>query len=241
METPDHAAHRRRWLLRLALLAVLLATTLAGFLVDAQALFAEVHNRRFVLTGWVRQHQAVAIGLYIAAYVACVVLSLPGGVWLAIVGGFLFGIVAGTIYTVIGSTVGAVAAFLIARLVVGDGLRRRAVTFLGRVEPGFRHHALNYLIALRILPLFPFWVVNLVPALVGMRLRTYALGTFLGVIPGSIIFTALGAAFAGMLDRPHLTADMLWSPEMLLPLLGLAALALAPVIYAHLQRRQSFR
>lgn len=240
MQTPpDNAAKARRHLLRLGLLALLVATAAAGLLIDPQVLFDEVHQRRFAMLGWVRHNYVLAVALYVGIYLACVTLSLPGAVWLTIIGGFFFGTLAATIYTVLAATAGAIAVFLAAKFILGDALKRRAGAFLGVLEQGFRRHAFNYLIVLRMLPLFPFWVVNLVPALVGMRLRTYAIATFVGIIPGSIVFASLGAGLAEVIGQPRLDADMLSDPHILLPLVGLAALALAPVIYTHLKAKRS--
>ncbi len=238
LETPP--SDRRRRILRWVLLAVLVATAAAGLAVDPEAAFREIHRQRFALLDWVGQNRLLAVGLYMGVYVVGVALSLPGAVWMTILGGFVFGTVAGTFYTVIAATIGATAVFLAAKFIMGDALRRRVGGFLGRLEQGFRRHAFNYLIVLRMLPLFPFWVVNLVPALVGMPLRVYVLGTLIGIIPGSLVFASLGAGLSEVLDRqtpPDIS--VLATPELLLPLLGLSLLALAPVAWAHWRQRRS--
>ena len=102
---------------------------------------------------------------------------------------------------------------------------------VGRLEAGFRADAFNYLLVLRLVPIFPFWLVNLVPALVGVRLTTFALATFLGIIPGSFVYASIGNGLGSFVEEPD--AGILFGPSILLPVVGLAALALVPVVYKH--------
>lgn len=230
---------RRTVAIRVALLVLLIVTAVAGLAFDPQSIYEAVHRQRFVLKAWVDQHYMRAVALYLLAYFAGVVLSLPGAVWMTVLGGFLFGTVMGSAYTMLGATAGAAVVFLVGRFVLGDWLKRRAGTFLGSFEAGFRRHALNYLIVLRMLPLFPFWVVNLAPAAIGVPLRTYLLGTVVGIAPGTVALANLGAGLATVIDEEsRLTADVLLRPELLVPLLAMAALALGPVVVGHLRRRR---
>lgn len=218
---------------RVGLGVFLLASLAAGLAVDPDGAVRLLAERRLDLLVWVRHHYPLAVTLYILGYVVGVALSLPLATWATLAAGFLFGTIAGTVYTVIGSTLGATAVFLAGRFVLGDALRRRAGRMLGPLEPGLRRHAFNYLVVLRMLPIFPFWVVNLAPAVVGMRLSLYVAATLLGVIPGSLVFASLGAGLGGLLAagrRPGL--EMLADPQVLLPLLGLSVLALLPVAWA---------
>jgi uncharacterized membrane protein YdjX (TVP38/TMEM64 family) len=108
------------------------------------------------------------------------------------------------------------------------------------MEAGFREHALSYLLVLRLIPIVPFWLVNLVPALVGVPLRTFFLGTALGIIPGSLVYTCLGNGLGVVIDQggaPDL--GIIFKPEILTPILGLALLALSPVLYRRLKQRRS--
>jgi uncharacterized membrane protein YdjX (TVP38/TMEM64 family) len=131
--------------------------------------------------------------------------------------------------------VGACIIFLAARTALRDVLRRRAGPFLQRMEQGFLKDAFHYLLVLRLVPLFPFWLVNLVPAFFGMSLRSYALATLIGIAPASIVFTSLGSGLGSLLDAGQ-TPDLgiLFTPRLLLPILGLALLALTPVVYRRL-------
>lgn len=177
-------------------------------------------------------HPVAMAAAYVAIYVLVTALALPGGVALDVTGGVLFGTVICATLTVIGATVGAVALFLGARYAFADLLAVRAGPMLARMRPGLERDGFSYLLALRLVPIVPFWLLNLVPALAGMRLAPYALATFLGIIPASIVFASLGAGFGHVLTaggEPDFGAVL--SPQLLLPLLGLAALSLLPVAW----------
>jgi uncharacterized membrane protein YdjX (TVP38/TMEM64 family) len=176
----------------------------------------------------------IAVLLYVAAYAALVALSVPGGAILTIAGGFLFGTWVGGLAAVVGATAGAAAIFLAARAGLG-GLARRAGPFVARVEAGFRADAFNYLLFLRLVPLFPFWLVNLVPALAGVGLPVFVLATFVGIIPGTFVFASLGNGLGKLVEQPDLA--ILLRPSVLAPIAALAVLALVPVWYKRRQRK----
>jgi uncharacterized membrane protein YdjX (TVP38/TMEM64 family) len=198
---------------------------------------ALAENRDFLMR-LVEDHPVTAPFTYIAVYALAVAFSIPGAVILTIAGGFLFGTWAGGLYVVIGATLGAIGVFLAARTAFGEGLRRRAGPWIGRLEAGFRENALSYLLVLRLVPLFPFWLVNLVPAFLGVPLTTYALGTFIGIIPGCFVYASVGNGLGAVFDAggtPDLT--IIFKPEILLPIVGLSLLALIPVVYKKFKRK----
>ena len=159
---------------------------------------------------------------------------------LSIAGGFLFGGLLGALYVVIGATIGATALFLIARSALGDSLRTRAGPWLAKMEAGFQENALSYLLVLRLVPLFPFFVVNLVPAFLGVQLWTYVLGTFFGIIPGALVFTYSGAGLGSVFDSDQpFSIGAVLTTEVVIALLGLALLSLVPVLYKILLKRTS--
>ena len=173
-------------------------------------------------------HPLLATLAFVVVYAGATALSLPGALFLTMAGGFLFGTWLGGLLSVIGATSGAVVLFLIARSSLGAALRDRAGPWLMRLEAGFRRDAFSYLLVLRLVPLFPFWLVNLVPALLDVPLSTFALATFVGIIPGGLVYASVGSGLGAVLDRgeqPDL--DLILEPQVFLPLLGLAALALA--------------
>ena len=131
-----------------------------------------------------------------------------------------------------GATAGATIVFLIARSALGETLRAKAGPRIRRMEEGFRADALSYLLVLRLIPLFPFWLVNIVPAFLGVPVRTYVLGTFIGIIPGSFVYASVGNGLGAVFEAGG-TPDLgiIFEPAILLPIVGLAVLALLPVAY----------
>ena len=192
--------------------------------------FSALAQNRDWLCGLVQQWGILAAFVYIMVYAMLVALSVPGAAILTIAGGFLFGTWMGGLCAVIGATLGATAIFLAARGGIG-GLAQRAGRFAGKLEAGFRADAFNYLLVLRLVPIFPFWLVNLVPALVGVRLPTYVLATFLGIGPATFIYASLGNGLGSLVEEPDLA--IIFKPSLLVPIAGLALLALIPVGYKH--------
>ncbi|WP_336489169.1 TVP38/TMEM64 family protein [Methylobacterium nigriterrae] len=145
------------------------------------------------LQGFVEADRSRAIAVAGLVYVCAVVLSVPASLVLTMICGFLFGIVTGALLAVASATTGAALVFSIGRGPAGDLLRRRAGPRLGRLAEGFRRDAFGYIAFLRLLPIFPFWMTNLAPAAFGVRLRTFVLATFLGLLPGAFVYAATGA------------------------------------------------
>jgi uncharacterized membrane protein YdjX (TVP38/TMEM64 family) len=200
--------------------------------------FAALARHREWLAAEVAALGVVAPVLFILAYAACTALSLPTGLFLSTLGGFLFGTWLGGLGILVGATLGATIVFLAARTVLGDALRARAGPFLQRLEAGFREDALSYMLVLRLVPLFPFWLVNLAPAFLGVRLSTFVIGTAAGIIPGAFVFASLGTGLGAILESGG-TPDgaAILQPRVLIPIAGLAVLALVPVIAKRLRRR----
>lgn len=200
--------------------------------------FAALAEHRDWLLGWVDRAGMLAPLAFIGVYTAVAALSVPGGLFLTVAGGFLFGTWLGGFYTIIGATLGASILFLIARSSLGDPLRQRAGPFLRRVEAGFQENGASYLLVLRLVPLFPFWLVNLVPAFFGVSLRTFVLCSFFGMAPGCFVYASIGAG-AGALIEQGQTPDLhiIFQPRLLLPLIALAILSLLPVLYKWRQAR----
>jgi uncharacterized membrane protein YdjX (TVP38/TMEM64 family) len=218
---------RRLWLAlgAVALLAALRFTGLGELLsLDTLA------RHREALLGFVAANLIVAAPAYVVIYALAVALSFPGAVILTLAGGFLFGAVLGTVLTVTGATIGATGVFLFAKVIFGE----QALDKLGPRAQGLaeaiRRNAASYLLVLRLVPLFPFFLVNLVPAFVGVRLPVYVLTTFVGIMPGTAVFSLTGAGLGSILDSGG-TLDLrsVLSPEILAGLIGLALLSLAAI------------
>jgi len=197
---------------------------------------ALAENREFLFELVKRGGSLAALG-YILAYAGLVTLSIPGAALLTIVGGYLFGPWLGAAYAVVGATLGATIVFLAVRTGLA-GLLARTGPRVRRIEAGFRDNGLSYLLVLRLIPIFPFWLVNLVAGVVGLRLWVYVLGTFFGIIPVTLIYASLGNGFGTLVaeGRPPDLAILL-HPSVFLPILGLATLALLPVVYRRRRRR----
>jgi uncharacterized membrane protein YdjX (TVP38/TMEM64 family) len=192
--------------------------------------FTALAEHREWLVGMVARAGATAAFGFIVAYAALVAVSVPGAALLTITGGFLFGPWLGTAYTVVGATAGATIVFLAARAGLA-GLAARAGPWARRIEEGFRDNALNYLMVLRLIPLFPFWLVNLVAGAAGLPLSVFVLGTFVGIIPVTFILASLGNGLGALVAEGRSPdIGILFQPSVLLPILGLAVLALLPVV-----------
>ena len=221
-------------------MAALVAGAAAFFVLglDDYLTFDSLRQNRSLLMAFVDGQGVLAVGLFMGIYALATALSVPGGLILTVTGGFLFGQWLGTIYVVIGASTGAVAVFLIARTALGEALRAKAGPAVKKMEAGFRENALSYLLVLRLVPLFPFFLVNIVPAFLGVPLRTYALGTFVGIIPGAFVFATVGAGLGSVFDSMReFTPSAALTPEVLAALIGLAVLSVLPVIYKKMRGR----
>lgn len=155
------------------------------------------------LKSFVEENLLLAVLAYAAVYVAVVALSLPGGLIMTLTGGLLFGWLVGAVVTVIAATIGATIVFLIAKTSLGEPLAAKAGPWVEKLRDGFKENALSYLLFLRLVPAFPFFAVNLAPALLGVPLSTYLIGTFLGIIPGTVAFSVAGAGLSSVIEAQN--------------------------------------
>lgn len=201
--------------------------------------FETFRDNRGLLLDFVEQNGVVAVLAYMAVYAVAIAFSLPGGAVLTLAGGFLFGTLGGGMITVVGATLGATVLFLAARTGLGKPLRARAGPAMRKIEAEFHENAWSYLLFLRMVPVFPFWMVNLALAFLGVGLKAFVITTLIGIIPGTFIYASLGNGLGVIFDQgatPDL--DIIFQPEILLPLVGLSVLAVIPVIYKRLKARQ---
>jgi uncharacterized membrane protein YdjX (TVP38/TMEM64 family) len=218
---------RRLWLL-LAAVALFLAVRQTGL--ASYLSLDTLKTHRETLTAWVAGNVVLAALAYVAAYVVAVAFSMPGAVFLTLSGGFLFGATLGTLLTVVGATIGATLIFLFAKTLFGANALDRFGAPAAKLAEGIRKNAASYLLVLRLVPLFPFFLVNLVPAFVGVPLLTYVLTTFFGIIPGTAVFSLAGAGLGSVLDQGGaITPGSILTPQIIGGLLGLAALSLAAI------------
>ena len=237
-------APERRLLRRLSQwwpVAVLAAGIAAFFASGANhyLMLQTLHDNRMDLMAFVHDYGVLAVIVFLGVYTAATALAIPGALVLTIAGGFLFGPWWGTVWVVIGATTGASLLFLAARTTLGAALRARAGPMLKKIEAGFGANAFNYLLSLRLLPIFPFFIVNVVPAFVGVTLRTFVLATMLGIIPGSFVFASVGAGLGSafeMMMEPTLASAV--TPEIIIALVSLAVLVLMPIVWKKLKARR---
>jgi len=210
---------------------------------------------REMLTSYVETHLFLALAVFMTIYIVIVALSLPGGALLTVAGGFLFGWILGGASVVVSATLGAVILFLIARSSIGDVLAAKAGPWLEKLSQGFQDGAFNYLLFLRLVPAFPFWLVNLAPALLGVNLRTFVVATFIGIIPGTFAFAFLGSGLDSVIQAQQeanqacmsgtevcdfkLDVGALVTPELLIALGALGVVALLPIFLKKRRARQN--
>jgi uncharacterized membrane protein YdjX (TVP38/TMEM64 family) len=193
--------------------------------------FATLAHNEDYLRGLVAAGGLLAVLGYVLLYAGLTALSIPSAMLMTLAGGFFFGPWLGAAYALTGATLGATAVFLAARAGL-YGLAAYAGAPAQRLEAGFREDAFNYLLCLRLVPVVPFWLVNLIAGLMGMRLLSYIAATFLGMVPGALVYASLGNGVGVLIaNGQHPDHYMIFRFNILLPIIGLAVLALLPVVY----------
>ena len=221
----------RRWLP--LLLLVTGAILGAVFLRDQLSFEALARHREALIASRDAQPLLTSV-LFVAAYALIVAFSVPGAIWATLTGGFLFGLFPGVLYNVSGATLGALALFLAVRAGLGESLRTRIDASDGtvrRLSEGIRANEVPVLLSMRLIPVVPFFVANLIPAFLGVAAARFTWTTFIGIIPGALVYTWVGAGLGEVFargERPDLT--VIFQPYILGPILGLAALSLLPLL-----------
>lgn len=216
-------------LIGIALVALIGAFTLRDYLS-----FDALRDNREVLIAFRDSNFALTIVLFIAAYVLIVAFSLPGAAIATLTGGFLFGTGLGTLINIIGATLGAIAIFQAARMGLGDKLRARMDAsdgLVAKIKKGLDENQWSMLFFIRLVPAVPFFVANLIPAFLAVPLHRFAISTFIGIIPGSLVYTSVGAGLGEVFakgETPNL--GIIFEPHILLPILGLCLLSVLPVL-----------
>ena len=226
---------RLRLLLPLPVLALIAAWFVLGLHrhMGWQALAAN----HAMLRGWAAQVPALAALAYVAAYASLVALSVPLGGVMTMLGGLLFGAALGAVLAVLAATGGSMLLFLLARGVFAPFAARHCGPLLETLRHGIRRDGFSYVLAMRLIPVVPFWLSNLAPALAGMRLAPFAAATLLGIVPMTAVLAGVGAGLGDVLaagGEPDVS--MLRAPGVVLPLLGLAVLSLLPVAWRRWRR-----
>jgi len=212
-------------------------------------------SHRTAIAAFVERHTLLAVAAFVGLYVAVIAMSLPGGTILTISGGIIFGTLVGGGAAIIGATIGATILFLIARTAFGEFLTRRAGPWLAKLADGFRDDAFNYLLFLRLVPIFPFWLVNLAPAMFGVDLAAFVAATSIGVIPATFTYAFVGAGLDSVIAAQETAYNACMSigrgdckldfdfkaaltPELFLGFAALGVIALIPVAVRRLRARR---
>jgi uncharacterized membrane protein YdjX (TVP38/TMEM64 family) len=255
--TTKIASGGRSWTWRLLPVAVVAALIVAVLMSDwRSALSLETLVRhRMAIDAFMAEHWLVSLAVFMLLYIVVVALSVPGALWLTLTGGVLFGPFVGAAATVVSATVGAAIIFKIAQSALGEGLLRRAGPRAAKIAEGFRDDAFNYLLFLRLVPAFPFFLVNLAAALVAVPLRTFIAATAIGIVPATFAFSLAGAGLdsviaaqaasfqacvaAGRSDC-HAQFDpvQVLTPQLGAALVALGVIALVPVVVKRLRARR---
>lgn len=220
----------KRWLpllLILLMLALILSTGLHKYLT-----FESLKSHRNILLEWTKEHFLLSSLAYVTIYIIAVAVSIPGATFLTLAGGFLYGPIFGSILVIISATTGATLLYFAVQTSLGNWLSQKATGWINRMRMGFQENAFSYLLFLRLMPLFPFWVINIVPALLGVSASTFIVATFFGIMPGSVVYVLVGNGLSHIFatnQPPNLR--IIFDPVVLYPLLALAALSVMPVIY----------
>ncbi len=221
------------WVRTLPLVALIGAIGIAFVLdVDSYLRFETLRSHRNDLATWVENAGLLAPFTYLAVYVAVVLLSLPGPIFVTLAGGFLFGAFPGAVLSLSGATIGATIVFLVVRTAAGNFLQRRGGKFVQKMAAGFHKNSFSYLLTIRLVPLFPFGIVNLAAGILGVRLKIFLVATLLGSFPAAMILSLAGAGLDDLLQSEDgFSLKIIMTPRVVAALIGLVCLALAPVVY----------
>jgi len=218
----------------LPLIAIVAVAAIGAFTLRDYLSFDALRDNREALIAFRDSNFVLTVLGFIAIYVAIVGFSLPGAAIATLTGGFLFGTAFGTLVNITGATLGAVVIFLAARMGLGDKLRARMEAsdgMVAKIKKGIDENQWSMLFFIRLVPAVPFFVANLIPAFLGVPLWRFAVSTFIGIIPGSLVYTSVGAGLGEVFakgESPNL--GIIFEPHILFPILGLCALSVLPVV-----------
>jgi len=221
-------------------LAGIATAAVLGFVFFRDTLsFQALAENHEALSAWRDQNYLLSVIVFMAIYIAAVALSMPGALFLTLGGGFLFGLFPGVLYIVLAATVGATLIFLAAKMGLGDTLKARMEGggSFAKIANGIQENEISFLFLMRLVPAFPFFAANLVPALVGVSLRNFVFTTFFGIIPGTAVYTWVGAGLSEVFARGETPSlGIIWEPQIIGPILALSALAALPIALKYFRK-----
>ncbi|MFZ9200135.1 MAG: TVP38/TMEM64 family protein [Paracoccaceae bacterium] len=224
-------------------LALILGAAVIGAIAFRDVLtFDALARHREALLAFRDAHYLWASLGFVAAYAVIVALSVPGATIATLAGGFLFGLFPGALYNVLAASLGAAAVFVAARAGLGADVAEKLAARGGavaRLQEGLRANQWSVLLMMRLVPVVPFFLANLIPAFAGIRFVPFVVTTAVGIVPGALVFTSVGAGLGEVFARgeaPDLS--IIFTAPVLLPLLGLAALSALPMLIKALRRKE---
>ena len=235
MATMTEIENKKSLIARFGPLAVIvLVAGIGAFALRDYISFDALRDNREALIAFRDAHFGLTVLGFFLAYILIVTFSLPGALIATLTGGFLFGTGLGAAFNVLSATTGATLIFLAARMGLGDKLKSRfeqSDGVVARIKAGLDENQWSMLFFIRLVPAVPFFLANLIPAFLDVPLRRFVISTFLGIIPGSLVYTSVGAGLGEVFERGE-TPDLgiIFEPHILFPILGLCALSLLPVL-----------
>lgn len=229
-ETPQKSTFVRY----LPLITIAIVAAIGAFTLRDYVSFDALRDNREALIAFRDNNYVLTALIFMLAYLVIVAFSLPGATITTLTGGFLFGIFPGFLFNVIGATSGAVIIFLAAQWGLGEKLRERLDAsdgMVAKIKHGIDENQWSMLFFIRLVPAVPFFVANLIPAFLGVPLYRFVISTFFGIMPGGVVFTSVGAGLGEVFakgETPNL--GIIFEPQILLPILGLCALSLMPIV-----------
>ncbi|WP_114284988.1 TVP38/TMEM64 family protein [Candidatus Halocynthiibacter alkanivorans] len=227
-------SHKPGWIKKLPLIAICAVALIGAFTLRDYLSFETLRDNREALTAYRDANYMTTVVVFVLIYIVIVAFSLPGAAIATLTGGFMFATFPGVLFNLTGATVGATLIFLAARWGLGESLARKLDASHGavkKIKDGIDENQWSMLFLIRLVPAVPFFVANLIPALVGVPLSRFVITTFLGIIPGGLVYTSVGAGLGSIFERGE-TPDLgiIFEPQFILPILGLCALAILPIV-----------
>ena len=243
MTQPSKPGGKPAVLRHLPLILIVLVASVGAFTLRDYLSFDTLRDNRDALLAYRDSNFFGLAAIFVCLYILIVTFSLPGAAVASVSGGFLFGLIAGIGLNVLSATIGACAIYMAARWGLGEALTKKLEASDGtirKLKDGLRENEISVLFLLRLVPAVPFFVANLLPALVGVRFVNFLFTTAIGIIPGAIVFTWIGVGLGEVFDRgesPDLS--LLWEPHVIGPILGLAVLAVVPIVIKAMRRNRT--
>lgn len=226
----------KRWLPLVIILVLMTGVYISG--ITEYISFEELKAHRQSIVHFVSKHWLLTPLLFIGAYVCVIALSMPIGIYLSLLGGFLFIQPLSTIYVLFGATLGAAIIFLVAKTAFGDFLRGKVEGRIEKMRYEFEYHSVSYLLFLRLVPVFPFWLVNIAPAFLNVRLSTFIWTTALGIAPSTFVYTEAGRGIGAILDAgEELSIASIFNWHVKLALIALGIVVLIPVAVKKMRKK----